>query len=323
MKTTSALVSLAWAPSRFAVALAGPPGRVFEVPAFGSNPGALRMFAYIPPEPLPPLAPLIVLLHGCGQDAAGFAENAGWLALARRIGAALVLPQQTTDNSRGRCFNWYRPGDTARGRGEAMSIRQMVRAATIRFGSDPRRIYVVGLSAGAATAVALLAAYPAVFAAGAAVAGVAVGTASGPMEALARLRHPRDGRSRAALAAAVRSAAPASRSSRTWPRLSIWHGEADRTVAPAHAEILAAQWSAVNGLDAAPYADTMPAPGIRHRRWGTMRRTSVELWSIAGLGHGFPVDAKTPGGGRAGPWVLDIGWPAVHHIARFWGLEAG
>ncbi|HLZ66097.1 MAG TPA: PHB depolymerase family esterase [Aliidongia sp.] len=222
-KATSTLFSLAWAPSQMAVALTGPPGRISEIAKFGSNPGGLRMFVYTPPGGLAPGAPLIVVLHGCGQDAAGFAENAGWLALARSIGAALVLPQQGTENNRGRCFNWYRPQDTKRGSGEAMSIRQMVRTATGLFDSDRRRIFVVGLSAGGAMAVALLAAYPAVFAAGAVVASVAVGTASSPLQALARLRRVDPTRSRAALVEAVRAAAPASRD-RVWPRLSIWQG---------------------------------------------------------------------------------------------------
>ncbi|HEV2673885.1 MAG TPA: PHB depolymerase family esterase [Aliidongia sp.] len=320
MRTASALVSLAWAPSRVAVALVGAPGRVTEVPKFGSNPGALKMFVYRPPGRLAAGAPLIVVLHGCGQDAAAFAENAGWLALAQALGAALVLPQQSTENNRGRCFNWFRPSDTRRGGGETLSIRQMVRTATTLFESDRRRVYVVGLSAGAALAVALLAAYPTVFAGGAAAAGVALGTAGGPFEALSRLRRANGHRSRDMLASVVRAAGPASRS-RTWPRLSIWQGEGDRTVDPAHGEILAAQWSAVNGLDPLPRADTQPMPGVHHRVWGTARRNSVELWTIADMGHGFPVDAKTPGCGRPGPWVLDAGIPAARHIARFWGLE--
>ena len=48
------------------------PGRVSEITGFGSNPGELRMHVYSPAPRLPLNAPLIVLLHGCGQDAAGF-----------------------------------------------------------------------------------------------------------------------------------------------------------------------------------------------------------------------------------------------------------
>jgi len=319
-KASSALLSLAWAPSRLATAWTASPGRIVEIHTFGSNPGALRMFVYAPPEPVLPNAPLIVLLHGCGQDAAGFAENAGWLALARRVGAVLVLPEQVTDNNRGRCFNWYQQADIRRGGGEALSIRQMVRTASKHFGSDPRRVFLVGLSAGGAMAVGLLAAYPTVFAAGAVVAGVALGTAKGPLQALARTHRADSGRSQAALADAVRALAPVSQS-RVWPRLSIWQGERDRTIDPAHAEILSAQWRAVNDLAARPITDQQPMPGVRHRVWGTARRSSVELWTLADMGHGFPVDPKASGGGRPGPWVLDAGVSAVTLIARFWGLS--
>jgi poly(3-hydroxybutyrate) depolymerase len=54
-----------------------------EQAAFGSNPGNLRMFSYVPAG-LAPGAPLIVVLHGCKQKAATFARDAGWLALADR-----------------------------------------------------------------------------------------------------------------------------------------------------------------------------------------------------------------------------------------------
>ena len=35
---------------------------------------------------------LIVLLHGCGQDAASFAADTGWTALADQLAIPLVLP---------------------------------------------------------------------------------------------------------------------------------------------------------------------------------------------------------------------------------------
>jgi poly(3-hydroxybutyrate) depolymerase len=63
------------------------------------------------------------VLHECGQDASHFAADAGWLALAERFRLALLLPQQTHDNNRGRCFNWFRPQDAQHGSGKAMSLR--------------------------------------------------------------------------------------------------------------------------------------------------------------------------------------------------------
>ena len=321
-RAASQLVSLRLPASASAGPSFGLPDRVTEVADFGSNPGRLRMLIFRPPEVLRAGAPLIIVLHGCHQDATGFATDAGWLALARRLRLPLVLPEQSAGNNRGRCFNWFRPGDTGRDSGEALSIRQMVRVAVKRFGSDRRRVFVVGLSAGGAMTAALLAAYPAVFAAGAVVAGMPVGVASNPAMALLRMRRADRHRSRDSLAAVVAAAAPPRQARRSWPRLSIWQGGRDRTVDPDNAELLAAQWSALHGLAAIPASDAAPLPGARRRCWGTAKKPAVELWTLAEMGHGFPVAAGEAGEGP-GPWVLSAGVSAVQAIADFWQLDRG
>lgn len=317
---TTAPTTAPRAPARTASRIMLPAGRVSEIPSFGTNPGGLRMLAYVPSRPPPPGQPLVIVLHGCRQDAEAFAKDAGWLALADRLRIPLVLPEQAVANNRHRCFNWYRPGDVGRGGGEALSIRQMVRAGTRQFASDRRRVFIVGLSAGGAMSVAMLAAYPTVFAGGAAIAGLAAGVASTGPTALLRMVRADPYRSRAGLIAAVLAHAPA-KVKKSWPRLSIWHGDRDRSVNPANAEVLAAQWTGLHGLDPAPTTDAAIAPGVRRRAWGRAARPAVELWTIAGMGHGFPVDAATVGGGRPGPWVLDARLAGARHIAAFWGID--
>src|ERR1700712_4806868 len=78
---------------------------ISNIATFGSNPGGLRMLAYAPTR-LRTGRPLVVVLHGCGQDAAHFAADAGWIALAQQFRLALLLPQQAYENNPGRCFNW-------------------------------------------------------------------------------------------------------------------------------------------------------------------------------------------------------------------------
>jgi poly(hydroxyalkanoate) depolymerase family esterase len=287
--------------------------RVLSTDKFGSNPGELRMLAYAPTR-LPKDRPLIVVLHGCGQSAAGFAAGAGWLAMAQQYGVALVLPEQTYDNNQGRCFNWFRPQDVKRGSGEAMSIRQMIRTAVKRYGSDSKQIFVVGFSAGGGMAAALLAAYPNVFAAGGIVAGMPVGCAASPAGAMLRMRRPDKFRTRSGAANDVR-AATSFRYRRAWPRLTIWQGTRDRTVDPENAEALAEQWSEVHGLSAKANIDEC-APGFRRRAWGRANRpASVELWTIDDWGHRFPIGPGEP----ASSGALG-GISAIERIAAFWGI---
>jgi poly(hydroxyalkanoate) depolymerase family esterase len=294
-------------------ALARPAGALRTVAEFGADPGALGMLLYEPAAPPRPGAPLLVLLHGCGQDAGGFALATGFMALADRVGAPLLLPEQQAGNNAGRCFNWFQPGDTRRGGGEAASIRQMVAHALGQFQGDPERVFLAGLSAGGAMAAALLASYPDAFAAGAVVAGVPVGVATDVSSALARMGRA-GAQSRDVL---VQLAAPVREGGvkwPRWPRLSVWHGAADATVDPRNADALVAQWTGVLGLPAEPDVDEQLALGVRRRAWGR----SVEQWQLAGFGHAFP--ARLPG---ADPFVLPAPVSATEAIARFWGLVRG
>jgi feruloyl esterase len=289
-------------------------GELIPIPEFGANPGDLAMLAYRP-SGLAAGAPLVVLLHGCGQDAAAFAADAGWMALADRAGLALVLPTQSADNNRQGCFNWFRPAQVAHGRGEAGSIRAMVAEAVRRFASDQRAVHIVGLSAGGAMAVAMLAAYPEVFAAGASIAGLPVGAASGAASALVRMAQAGpDGRSPEAWADQVRRAGPPGYAG-PWPRLSIWHGGMDTTVDPANARLLARQWCALHGLAETGSAMTEHGPA-RQEVWGATRRPQVELWTIPAMAHGYPVAAA----GVPSSAVLPAGVSATDQIAKFWRL---
>src|SRR5437762_2061912 len=83
------------------LAFAGTP---VAVAAFGSNPGNLRMYEYVPAG-LPASAPLVVGLHGCGESASSFAAVSGWIELADANHFALALPEQQDANNSQTCFN--------------------------------------------------------------------------------------------------------------------------------------------------------------------------------------------------------------------------
>lgn len=149
-----------------------------------------------------------------------------------------------------------------------------------------------------------------------------VGGARSRMGALLAMHRADSHRTRAALADDVRGVArPLVRARTRWPRLSIRQGDRDRTVHPANAVALAAQWSALHGYGAAPTLD-QAGLGVRRRSWGRPSQLpAVDPWTLGRLGHGIPVDPRTPDSGRVGAWVEDAGLSAARLMAKFWGLE--
>jgi poly(hydroxyalkanoate) depolymerase family esterase len=293
-----------------------PKSLLVETSAFAPNPGALRMLSYRPAD-LPPRAPLVVVLHGCTQNAWGYAQGAGWVALAERLGFALLCPEQRQMNNLNRCFNWFQLADTGRGYGEAASIHAMIVHALAEGGLDPARVYVTGLSAGGAMTSALLACYPETFAGGAIIAGLPFGAAAGVQDAFAAMVH---GVVRAGPVWGERVRA-ASGHAGPWPRVSIWQGDADATVNPINADEIAKQWLDVHGLaQTKPQVETV---GADHRFvWSTARgEAMVEVHMIEGLAHGAPLDARGGEGlGAVGPFLLEAGVSSTGEIARFWDL---
>lgn len=288
-----------------------------EVRAFGANPGNLRMLKYVPVS-LGRARPLVVVLHGCTQTAGGYDHGTGWSTLAERYGFALLLPEQRRANNPNTCFTWFHPADTTRDRGEALSIRQMVARMVDDHAIDPGRVYVTGLSAGGAMTSVMLATYPEVFAGGAIVAGLPYGGASNVQEAFDAMAQGAR-RPAATWGALVRAASP---HRGPWPKVSVWHGDADATVTVANADAIMSQWADVHGLPVAPTCvDTID--GHRRRVWRDARGEAVlESYTIAGLAHGVPIapDAGADSLGAAAPYILDAGISSTLRIAQFWGI---
>lgn len=290
--------------------------RLTEQASFGSNPGNLRMFTYAPPRPASS-PPLVVVLHGCTQTAAGYDLGTGWSTLADRYGFVLLFPEQRKANNPKRCFNWFRPDDIRRGQGEALSIRQMIEHAIQLYGIDRSRVYVTGLSAGGAMTSTMLAAYPEVFAGGAIIAGLPYLCATSIPEAFECMFH---GKTRSAheWGDLVRNA---SSHGGPWPRVSVWHGSEDETVTPLNASEIIKQWTDVHGLPLSP-AHEEKVDGYPRRVWSDAAGQDViEEYTITGMAHGTPlaIDGEN-GSGASGPFLLDAGISSSYHIAKFWGL---
>lgn len=292
------------------------PSRLSLFTGFGTNPGALVAKTYLPPS-LAPNAPLVVVLHGCTQNAAVYDRGSGWSELADRHGFALLYPEQTRANNANLCFNWFTSGDSRRGQGEAASIAQMVRHMIATHGVDPARIYITGLSAGGAMTKVMLATYPDLFAGGAIIAGLPFGVAEGVPQALERMRG-QGMPSRRALASKIVNA---SDHDGPWPTLSVWHGTADSLVVPANADVIVDQWRDRTGLDTVE-GEVDRVDGHQRTTWRDgSGRTMIERFDIAGMGHGTPL---ATGGedscGAAGAHMLEAGICSTSRIAGSWGL---
>ncbi len=293
----------------------GAPTALTEIRAFGPNPGALRLFARLPPG-LRARAPLVVVLHGCGQTAEAFGVGSGWVALADAHRFALLCPQQARANNRAGCFNWFESADIRPEGGEAAAILRMIDHLIRLADLDPDRVFVTGLSAGGAMALALLAIAPTRFAGGAIIAGMPFDVAHGGAEAWLAMK---GGVliSDAALGDRIRRI---SEPQPVWPRLSVWQGLADATVSPANARRIVGQWRDLCDLPAEP-DETVVAGILTTSRWGR-DPAQLRLTLVAGLGHGAAVDSGRPGGGYAGPFLIDNGVASALEIATDWGLTA-
>lgn len=288
-----------------------------EVTGFGSNPGNLQMFTYVPTG-MPTGRPLVVALHGCSQSAAAYDAETGWAKWADTYGFALVLPQQKNPNNPGKCFNWWLSADSARTGGEAQSVAQMVAWMKTTYGSDASRVFVTGLSAGGAMTNVMLATYPDVFAGGAVVAGVpykcatsAAGTSACNNGTVNLTPTQWGDKVRAAFAWGG-----------PYPRVAVWHGSADATVAPMNLTEIMEQWTNVNGVDqTADTTDTVAGyPHSIYKDAGGAAR--VETYSITGMGHGQPIDpgAGATQCGTATGYNLDVNICASYYISTWFGI---
>jgi poly(hydroxyalkanoate) depolymerase family esterase len=175
--------------------------------------------------------PLIVMLHGCRQDSLSFAEGTRMNALAEKGRCAVLYPEQSKHSNPLRCWNWFDSASLA-GQGEAAMIARLIDQVLERRPIDPRRVYVVGMSAGGAMACILAVRHSRLFTACAIHSGMMYGAASSPMQALAAMR---SGPSAASIDKARQLVREAGESEVAVPTLVI-HGDSDATVNPVNAD---------------------------------------------------------------------------------------
>jgi poly(hydroxyalkanoate) depolymerase family esterase len=262
--------------------------------------------------------PLVVMLHGCGQDPDDFAAGTRMNVLAQAQGLIVLYPAQAPRSNAHKCWNWFSPRDQRRGSGEPALLAGMTRHVLQTHSVDRNRVYVAGLSAGGAMAAILAREYPDVFAAAGIHSGVAPGTAHDVQSAFAVMKSGPDRvDSSAALLATLRPATTAATtSSSPGAPLIVFHGDADRTVVAANGDTVVAAALGEAGVVATTGHGATGARSYRRTVWrrtdaGAEAPSLAEHWVVHGGGHAWS------GGSAAGSFADPEGPDATREMLRF------
>lgn len=297
---------------------------LIEFKGFGYNPGNLGMFVHVPVVAKDSIRhPLIIALHGCSQYASTISKETGWNKLADKYGFYIIYPQQRVINNPSNCFNWFRTNDITRGMGEVASIRRMIQFAVQKYPIDTNRIFVYGLSAGAAMAIALMADYPKLIKAGAILAGAPYKVASSSAEGLSALVSVKV-KTAEEWAALVREQNP--EYSGPFPKLIVMQGQSDPVVNPDNASELIKQWTCLHHTDTIPDKienNFQKQPDITNFTYFDRDSNAVVVfYKIDHLGHKLMIDPGEGGiqGGKTGLFAVDKDFFSTYWIMRDFGL---
>src|SRR5579883_2067718 len=269
--------------------------------------------------------PLIVMLHGCTQTPIDFANGTQMNALADQDQFIVVYPQQTSTYNSLSCWNWFQTADQARGSGEPAIIAgivQTVEQTTSQWTIDTNRVYVAGMSAGAAMAVIMAATYPDIFAAMGSESGLEYKAATSQTAATTAQMQggPNPTQQGQAAYSAMGSAA------RVVPTI-VFQGQSDYTVYPINGDQIVQQWMetdhlASNGSYNASFSSPTTTtngqvPGSSGhsytvQTWNDNNGSEIEeYWKINGMGHAWS------GGSSSGSYTDPNGPSATNAMYTF------
>ncbi len=289
-------------------ALKPPPGPGDWIPgvAIGTT-GARRYRLYLPPGmKFGERLPLMVMLHGCGQDAKSFATSTRMNRIAASQRFAVLYPEQDRLANAQGCWNWF---DTRSGRaqGEAALIMKAIDQVCLLYPVDRTRIAVAGLSAGASMAALLATKYPGRFKAVVMHSGIPPGTAHSTLSALGAMRGRRS---------ATAPVADADATAVAWPALMVIHGGMDVVVSAKNGQAAVQLWADAKGATAGQARSVQR--GQRHAMTVTDfksgRRTVARWVEVGRLGHAWS-------GGAAGQAFSDAQGPDASRMAWAFALK--
>ncbi len=293
------------------------------VDSFGSNPGNLKMYTYVPAG-VSDTVSLVVALHGCTQTATSFATETGWNKLADRHKFLVLYPEQQSANNSAFCFNWFDSLYQIKNQIEVLSVKQMVDYMKSHYTFDTTKIYITGLSAGACMTTIMLANYPETFKKGAIMAGVPFRASKDTSSAFTAMggsviKTPGE------WSGLVKDVNPGFTGA--YPDVAIFHGVTDAIVNTKNATELIKQWTDLNNADQiADNIDTLfqgdTAISQIIYRDSVNNEPVVYYYKIKGMGHGIAVDTGScpRQGGATAAYALKAHFHSTYWAADFFDL---
>jgi poly(hydroxyalkanoate) depolymerase family esterase len=269
-----------------------------------SNPAGSRAYKlFIPSRYQGQPLPLVVMLHGCTQSPDDFAAGTRMNFIAEEQSCFVVYPAQRSEANQAKCWNWFRTADQQRGKGEPSLIAGITRHIMRDYSVDPKRVYVGGLSAGAAAAAIMGATYQDLYAAIGVHSGLACGTATDLPSAFVAMRQ-------GGLAAPSGSDNP--KDGPTIPTI-VFHGDRDITVHPSNGDHVLEQFTRTTRTQEKVHRGQVPGGHAYTRTVHTdaRGREIFEHWNIHGAGHAWS------GGSPVGSYTDPRGPDATREMLRF------
>jgi acetylxylan esterase len=256
-----------------------------QITNFGTNPTNVAFYLYVP-DKLKAKAPLLVYPHWCHGSAKDAFNSKPWKSYADSMGFIVIYPSTpwTSDS----CWDVSSPQTLKHnGGGDSQGIVSMVKWTISHYDVDPDRVFVSGTSSGAMMTNVLIGAYPDMFAAGAALAGVPFSCFSGTgydqwSSACAAGSIQKTGD---AWASIVRAAYPEYTGPR--PKMQVFHGSADQTLNIQNFYEEVKQWTTVLGAgNSTQVSQNTPQAGWTKTTYGS--KGYVEAFLASGVSHDIP-----------------------------------
>lgn len=145
---------------------------------FISEHGSRPYKLYQPRQMVRTLWPLVVMMHAPFQSAEDFAVGTRMNAMADEFGFIVAYPVQSTSSNPNGAWNWFKPEHQRRGGGEPAIIAGIASEIIATHAVDPEKVFIAGLSAGAAAVAVMIDTYPELFRAAGIHSGLACGVAT-------------------------------------------------------------------------------------------------------------------------------------------------